>query len=228
MRTSDLNSARLQEVIETCGYEKVGANQFLGRWSSDVVHHLLRLKLGRSSARGTLDTLSVAYGPYNAQVFDFGARALCECGGALYRKSNPKKYTFENGYMAFSLREEHHSWALSIYLPETELERTADYLEKRIKVDVVAPSCGILTYSDYYGLLVGDTPQFSWMQAHGALRAAQAIAVGLLAGVSSTAIMKDLEHAAAYIASGLSREIESKPLEYVENCLQMAGLETGH
>lgn len=221
MKFEDLEANVLRQVIESCGYIPAGRNRYKGIWSSTEVNHYLYLRLGRSGARGPTDTLTVQYGMFNPDVFAFAGNALCAFGGALYQHDNPSKYTLDNGYMAFNLREHHDRWGLSVYLPDADLLHTSKILERKIHEEIVRPCEDIINFPRYYSVLVSDSAAFRWSQVHGALRAAQAVIAGRKAGIQNDQILLQLAPYSKFIASGLSRELASAPLDFVRKCLDL-------
>ncbi|MEZ5901315.1 MAG: hypothetical protein R3D51_17690 [Hyphomicrobiaceae bacterium] len=219
MDVEDLGSPTVIQAIERCGYKRVGKNRFKAVWASRDVDHYLFLRLGRSIARGPPNVLGIEYGMFNPDVFAFSGNALCTFGGKLYQHDNPSKYTLDNGYMAFTLLEDHGHWGLSVYLPDADLLHTSKILESKIREEIVRPCEDITSFSRYYSVLVSDSAAFRWSQVHGALRAAQAVMAGRKAGIADDQILLQLTPYSKFIASGLSRELTSAPLEFVKRCL---------
>ncbi|MEZ5897880.1 MAG: hypothetical protein R3D51_00145 [Hyphomicrobiaceae bacterium] len=221
MKPEDLEAIVLRQAIESCGYTPAGRNRYKGMWSSTEVNHYLYLKQGRSNARGPTDMLGVKYGMFNPDVFAFSGNALCTFGGKLYQHDNPSKYTLDNGYMAFPLLEDHGRWGLSVYLPDADLLHTSKILESKIREEIVRPCEDITSFSSYYSVLVSDSVAFRWSQVHGALRAAQAVMAGRKAGIADDQILLQLTPYSKFIASGLSRELTSAPLDFVRKCFDV-------
>ena len=214
MQRDEIDSPQIIDAIECCGYRRTGRRRFLANWSTKLVKQKLLLNVGR------VPVLTLGHSISNKEVFDFSARALHKFGGNIYKNSRPQKYSLEKGYMQFSLLEDHGKWPLSIYLPDATVDTLAATLERKIKTELSIEARAITNIQNLYLALVADVEPFSWARVHGGLRAAQVAALGCRLGLSEKEIISAVAPMQKYISSGISREIDGRPLQFVKDCVR--------